>query len=604
MKTNNFPVWVWISVLATAILAFLNLLPRIQAEESNKAVGIAIELAAVEQVAGATVPIEDALAKLRESGANILLLNEQTVGELENEGKLTLTSYAWNSTTVGGREAELQRLTDLAEATFASEESESLYPREDYAVPPEVFRALPIGIDPEDVLIGNLHDFELAGRYFNRTDHQEWPIEQAKKYGLTGYLPIGDSVLGFPKDLPAIQDQLDQAGILYYSAEFANIFGDSAMRAKTPGNTLRLHAAQTAELSQISLSAAVERYAKAARERNSRVLLVRPQYSSTDIDGFAEFILLIKREVVKDGGDVKSPRPFQLFQPNALLAGLLGLAMVPVFFAVATSLIPQPRFRTLLAILAALPGVVAFVPSLKFATALAGSIAFVILGYLWLFKHRDLGLIWQYLGVSALSIVGGLQVPGLLLGTPYMLQAGQFTGVKLSVFLPILIVGLILLNTVRPLKELAKDPIYWGTAVAALVGLAALMFMNSRTGNDNPAGVSGLELQVRNLLDQILPVRPRTKEFLIGHPAFIIGLGFWGIGRQSEKTAHFGILCLAISVIGQTSIVNTLCHLHTPVLLSLLRIGSGLLAGGIFGLLGWMALRAITVRTLTQQETA
>ena len=602
MKTNDLPKWVWASVAATLLLAIINLIPRFQAEQSNKAVGIAIELAAVEQVAGPSVPLNEALTQLNEAGANILLLNEQTVGELEDEGKLTLTTYTAESTTVEGNDATINRLHDWARETFDPDRSET-NPSQDLNVPPQVFRTLPVGIDLEDVRLGNLAGFELAGRYFNRTDHQDWPIEQATRYGLTGYLPIGDSVLGFPKNINEAQQALNEANILYYSAEFANIFGDSAMRSKTPGNTVRLHAAQTAELSQISQSAAVERYAKAARERNARVLLVRPQYSSSSLDSFSDLIRQIKREVVKDGGDVKPPRAFAVYTANPVLNGLLGLAMVPAFFVVATLLIPNARFKAPLAAISLIGGLLAFAPSFKFLTALAGSIAFVILAYLWLLRHRDLGMVWQYTVVSALSVVGGLQVAGLLTGTPYMLQAGQFIGTKASVFLPILIIGLILLSQIKPLKALGKEPIYWGTAVAALVGLAALLFMNSRTGNDNAAGVSSLELQFRNLLDRIMPVRPRTKEFLIGHPAFIIGLGFWGLGRRQEKHVPLGLLALTISVIGQTSVVNTLCHLHTPLLLSLLRIMSGLVLGGIFGFGGWLVLRAIFNQN-APQETA
>jgi len=44
-------------------------------------------------------------------------------------------------------------------------------------------------------------------------------------------------------------------------------------------------------------------------------------------------------------------------------------------------------------------------------------------------------------------------------------------------------------------------------------------------------------------------------------------------------------LLLAIGAIGQTSIVNTMCHLHTPIHLSVARILSGLVAGCILGLL-------------------
>jgi hypothetical protein len=47
---------------------------------------------------------------------------------------------------------------------------------------------------------------------------------------------------------------------------------------------------------------------------------------------------------------------------------------------------------------------------------------------------------------------------------------------------------------------------------------------------------------------------------------------------------------LLIGAIGQTSIVNTLCHLHTPVEVSLIRILIGLILGGILGSAAWALL--------------
>jgi len=80
----------------------------------------------------------------------------------------------------------------------------------------------------------------------------------------------------------------------------------------------------------------------------------------------------------------------------------------------------------------------------------------------------------------------------------------------------------------------------------------------------------------------------------MGHPALIIGLmmeakvrsGAW----KSEGVKLGAAGMLALGAIGQTSIVNTMCHLHTPVLLSLARIGIGLAMGLAVGYVLWFAL--------------
>jgi hypothetical protein len=171
---------------------------------------------------------------------------------------------------------------------------------------------------------------------------------------------------------------------------------------------------------------------------------------------------------------------------------------------------------------------------------------------------------------------------------PYMLGQNIFTGVKVSVFLPIFIVGVLLLGQVFQLKTVMKQPIVWGSALLTILSIGILGFMYLRTGNDNPAAVSGLELQFRDILDRVLGVRPRTKEFMIGHPAMIVGMALFSLGANQDRLKIAGAGLIVVGMIGQTSIVNTLCHLHTPIHLNLLRIGIGILFGCILGGLGWL----------------
>src|SRR5262249_50789545 len=128
-----------------------------------------------------------------------------------------------------------------------------------------------------------------------------------------------------------------------------------------------------------------------------------------------------------------------------------------------------------------------------------------------------------------------------------------------------------------------------GQLLLALVALAALLLIVARTGNEPGVGVSGVELRFRSVLDRALPVRPRTKEFLVGHPAFILGLALWLRGRRRIAMPLF-----VVGVIGQVSILNTFCHIHTPLVLSLIRDVSGLVIGAVIGLiLFWIIERAL-----------
>jgi len=210
-------------------------------------------------------------------------------------------------------------------------------------------------------------------------------------------------------------------------------------------------------------------------------------------------------------------------------------------------------------------------------------------------------ILGSFLSTSALSWVGGLCIAGMLNGLPYYIRAMQFPGVKASVFIPLIIVAIYYFFKLTSAKEEIKSPITWYAAALGMVVLGALLFMIARTGNDAATGVSDFELRFRNILDQILPVRPRTKEFMIGHPALIIGIGLLMVIQrdpsQLKRLGSWATLAIMVGAMGQTSIVNTMCHLHTPVILSIERIAEGIVIGSIIGLLIWMIVKPWIVRT-------
>ena len=115
-------------------------------------------------------------------------------------------------------------------------------------------------------------------------------------------------------------------------------------------------------------------------------------------------------------------------------------------------------------------------------------------------------------------------------------------------------------------------------AVACVCGLGVGVYYIMRTGNS--MNVSETELQFRNLLENLLIARPRTKELLIGWPCLLLFI--WSLRR------HLNFLPLVFGLgmsIGLVSIVNTFLHIRTPFLLSLLRTGWGILFGFILGMI-------------------
>jgi hypothetical protein len=206
-----------------------------------------------------------------------------------------------------------------------------------------------------------------------------------------------------------------------------------------------------------------------------------------------------------------------------------------------------------------------------------------------------------FLACTAISVVGGVYVAGLLSDPAYLVGVGQFAGVKLAYLFPAAVVGLALLAGAgeesaretwrahgRRLESQARAVLARPVLVIeVLVGLALLagaaIFL-VRTGNQPQVPVSGLEMRLRELLEDLLYARPRTKEFLLGHPALI--LSFLLLVRWRPARGEVASFLLLVGAIGQASVVNTFCHLPSPLVVTAARVGNGVWLGLAFGLLG------------------
>ncbi|NLC38919.1 MAG: hypothetical protein GX779_06535 [Clostridia bacterium] len=194
--------------------------------------------------------------------------------------------------------------------------------------------------------------------------------------------------------------------------------------------------------------------------------------------------------------------------------------------------------------------------------------------------------IYLLLRTSLFSLIGAVLLVGLLADVGFMLKIEQFRGVKLAHVLPLLLLVTIFLlreekrNWLRTGLEWLQARISVGWALLAAVLALALAVYVLRTGNE-AAVVSGLELEIRSWLDRVLLVRPRTKEFLIGHP--LLMLSFY-LGYR-----HRYLPLVLLGAIGQVSLVNTFAHVHTPLAVSFFRTFNGLW----LGMLGGIALIAV-----------
>lgn len=607
MTRPVLPVWLLPCVALTALLSGYSILTRHQVESRNKAVTLAIEYESVEALASGTGrPIDESLRNLKAQGLGAIVLSEETIGELVSEGYGTVSGneIVLRQDRVISSEKAMEALQARVERGLKNrfqgakivqgKESGERATRVEFASP-SLIRQTSIGINPSIAQAVKTAGLQIICRMSNpvgvTSEYVKQTLTWANELGATTFLPQGDQVLGRRDSLDETVATLKSLNMLYASPEFTKIGGDANLIGAAPELVVRLHSAQSAELDKMPLAEVVERYSKAARERNMRILLVRPvSFASADpLHSFADLLRDINRAIRSEGGDMGPAKPFEVPTLPSFLLGLIALSLTPIAYFVGESLTGRRSLAITFAVLFLLLGLATLVGSGRSFTALGASLIFPIAAFLVLDARQGKHLLLEFFKVFAISLVGGLAVAGLLNGLPYFIRAQEFRGVKLAVFLPIIVAAWYFAARFIDIRAALKNPITWGAAFLALLVLVALVFMNSRTGNDNPAGVSDLELRFRSILDTILMVRPRTKSFLIGHPLMIVGIGLLlqHRSRADSKIGPWAALFLAGGMIGQTDVVNTLCHLHTPVALSLLRNVVGLVPGCIIGVVIW-----------------
>ena len=208
--------------------------------------------------------------------------------------------------------------------------------------------------------------------------------------------------------------------------------------------------------------------------------------------------------------------------------------------------------------------------------------------------RRSLG--WTLIA-TGIALLGALVVVGVMSSPLVMEEVEPFRGVKLLLALPPLIALALYLFTdrfdaqPRSARETLGEPvrIYQLIAAAVVLGVGALVLL--RSGNQNDISPSSFELALRHNLTSLLSVRPRFKEFLIGFPALMLLPAL----RVPHRRWLGVLLALAIGI-GLGDVIDTFSHLHTELLISVLRIFNGFVIGAIVGVAAILIYRAFAFR--------
>ena len=421
---------------------------------------------------------------------------------------------------------------------------------------------------------------------------------QEKLSGLTPHLviPVGDGADGFPDRLGEVKVTLAAAGARIGIVEFMPPKGISQVASADTG--IRVHEITGREMAVLTKDRALSRYLRAVRERNVRILYIHPFPGENGWELTAAMLTELSSMLTANGFQIGAAAPYPEWQPSRFqlwivsLGILAGAGLLCLFWV----RIPDKLLTALFLLASALGGGLLLVDTLfmQQVFALMAAIVFPVLAVAGCGQGRRVA--WTYLKCTLWSAAGLVLIIGILSGTPFLIKLVEFRGVKLMHLAPVALVFVMgLLGDELPLSSYqqakriasryyhASVPVKYllCLAFAAMVGAVYLL----RTANF-VLPIPQLELAVREGLERLLLVRPRFKEILIGHPALVALL--------ASRKRH--PLLMSLAVIGQLSLVNTFTHIHTPIIISVLRTVCGLIIGYAVGLLVWAGYQRLKRR--------
>ncbi|HEY5341214.1 MAG TPA: DUF5693 family protein [Candidatus Aquilonibacter sp.] len=391
--------------------------------------------------------------------------------------------------------------------------------------------------------------------------------------------------------------------------------GSVTLARAIPEQTVRVQAIAKTELDKITLDDVAARFLLGVRERNIRVVYLRPWAHQ---DGKLS-IEATNVEMVKEIADALKAHGFRLGRAtpitsnrgdNRVLVAVAALA-VPSLFVLLLGVFGWYRpwlaaTAYALTVLLYTGGAVSHHDMLaRSLIALAGALLFETVAILTIAAAcretpaprlgdqlvRSIG--WT-LAVTGIALVGALAVVGIMSSPLTMDEIERFRGVKLVLLAPPLIaLGLYLFDRrfnsgVEKPGQIFGAPVRVYQLLVGVVIIAAGALLLMRSGNQSDIAPSPLEIMLRHQLTDILSVRPRFKEFLIGAPSLML---LPALTLAHRRVAGW-LLALGIGV-GIGDLTDTFSHLHTPLLISLQRVANGLVIGVIIGaLVIWVYRRA------------
>lgn len=610
-------------ILITVIAASVTLVARQEEVDNSSAVEIVLDGQSYTELK--SMAPELTLSQLKDRGISALAIYQQSLEDFEENGSLTRIE-ALDLLLAADLEAEL-RQKNITENNFSNSAlfavfNDSLQKqlnliagdlRQNYGA--EIFSAadldflyfphwnqrledLSLGYSSALVKEAQAAGLKLVYRSGNKLNALSVLKNNLAELNADLIIFDGEEVTGYPEDIEKTAALLNENQLSYgiIEAFIADQAGADKLTELIDYNILRTHSMQQEEIENADNEEIINRYLLSVRERSVRVIYHKAYLKGEQLLE-RNFGLLseLNSHLKNEGFSIAKAEAVPYFSNSTahLFAILMGLTAAAVLLLNYFSFF---KFSKILNLLFPISAALAFVLIragsiilLRQIIALGAAVIFPSLAVIVFLLEKKQGgeelegglklfyILSNFTAAVLTALIGGLFVSSALNSSQFIFKVADFRGVKLAFLLPLVIISLYYLIQLGQRQLKADIALFLDSPIrikdlilGGILALIAVIYIG-RTGNFPLLPVPDWERTVRKLLEQLLYVRPRFKEFLIGHPLFIFSL--YLAAAKRKKLFFYPILMLAS--VGVITTVNTFSHLHTPIIISVLRTFHG-----------------------------
>ncbi|MFW6035138.1 MAG: DUF5693 family protein [Halothermotrichaceae bacterium] len=473
---------------------------------------------------------------------------------------------------------------------------------------------LSYGFDNDSIRLIWSKDLKVIPRPGNNQLNKDLIMTRLEQLSPDYIIFQGDEVTGYDDDIQKTAELMKDEDIVFGMIErfIANQKGADRLAYLTDLNLLRVHSIQQKEMDRrenYTIGKIVDRYLRAVRERNVRLLYLKPfleeKNNKTPETLTIDFVNRLSSQLKSQGYKIGTQDLYPDFSNSTLVLFFisLGIFTAGIYLLEILSGTRLNKDGWILIFTGLVLEVILLLTGreymLRKILALGSSIIFPSLAVITqLIMPGKASILLKFLKAVAISMLGVFFLTASLADISFIVKVNQFTGVKLSFVMPILIISFYYFKSVNITESenwfkqistiLDKNIKIKHLLLLFMLGIGGLVYIG-RTGNNPVIPIPDIEVILRTYLEKFLYIRPRFKEFLIGHPFFILGAGLYN--KIKNKLYLYPVIILAS--IGQINIINTFSHIHTPFIISIIRVIHGFWLGLLVGIVFYIIARMV-----------